>query len=252
MTKENFIKQFGERALSRYKSEKILPSLVICQAILETGWGTTDKAVSLNNYHGIKWYNDSVCKPYRAVNCKTWEEYTVGTITDITALFCAFDSIDQELDCYYSWLRRPKQAYTDLHGCMDALKCFELIKQAGYATDSQYTAKLTRIYNENPLIAEYDRKAINIVKGCDEYLRVQIGSFIDFDRAVRYAKEASEKLKMSVCIKKYGEYHRVQLGAFTQKTNAESCKQRAVNAGYKTAYITSECGEDVYYQTYPA
>lgn len=164
MTKEEFIRLWGEEALKRYSKEKVLPSLVICQAILETGWGTTDKAKQLNNYHGIKWYNDSVCRPYKAINCKTWEEYTPGTITNIDALFCKFDNIQQELDCYYSWLHRPNPNYTALHGCTDAMKTFDYINASPYATDTQYGVKLKRIYNENPLIRTYDEKALKPVQ----------------------------------------------------------------------------------------
>ena len=241
MTKEEFIKLFGEKAVARYPKEKILPSLVICQAILESGWGTTDKAVKLNNYHGIKWYNDSVCRPYKAVNCKTWEEYQVGTITNIDSLFCKFDSIDQELDCYYSWLRRPKKAYADLHGCTDAIKCFSLIKEAGYATDSQYTSKLTRIYTEyKSLIKPYD----DIVLSPENMYRVQIGSFLSINNAIRRAKEVRCKGYPSI-IKKYGEYHRVQVGAYESKANAENMKTIMISLGYKGSYITTETGIDV-------
>jgi hypothetical protein len=240
-TKSNFIKMWGEKAVARYATEKILPSLIICQAILESGWGTTDKAINLNNYHGIKWYDDSVCKPYNAVNCATWEEYTPGTITNIDSLFCKFDSIDQELDCLYSWYNRPKKAYTDLHGCTDPLKNFSLIKQAGYATDSQYTAKLTRIYNENiALIKPYD----DMVIVPEELFRVQIGSYTNLNNAIRQAKEVIAK-GHSAIIKRYGVYNRVQVGAYKSKANAENMKNTMVSLRYKGAYVTTETGEDV-------
>ena len=251
MTNEEFIQYWGEKAVKHYDKEKILPSLVITMGALEQGWGSGELAVNAHNQFSLNNYHDSVTNMYGSY-LKNAPQERNRQITYSVEEFCLFTNDDQCLECYYKWLNRPNENYQMLHGCKDAMKTFDLIDASPYATDSKYGEKLKRIYNEYPLIAEYDRKAINIVKGCDEYLRVQIGSFIDFDRAVRYAKEASEKLKMSVCIKKYDEYHRVQIGAFTQKTNAESCRQRAVNAGYKTAYITSECGEDVYYQTYPA
>ena len=65
ITNEEYIKIFGEKAITKYKTEKILPSLVICQAILECGWGQSELARNHGNYHAMNWYNDSVTKKYR-------------------------------------------------------------------------------------------------------------------------------------------------------------------------------------------
>ncbi|MGL4914384.1 MAG: glycoside hydrolase family 73 protein [Romboutsia sp.] len=49
-----FIESIKEGAIENYKKYKILPSITIAQAILETGWGKSALASKYNNLFGIK------------------------------------------------------------------------------------------------------------------------------------------------------------------------------------------------------
>lgn len=49
-----FIEEIKEGAISNYDRYKILPSITIAQAILETGWGQSDLSSKYNNVFGIK------------------------------------------------------------------------------------------------------------------------------------------------------------------------------------------------------
>ncbi|WP_270941167.1 glycoside hydrolase family 73 protein [Romboutsia lituseburensis] len=49
-----FIESIKEGAITNYKKYKILPSITIAQAILETGWGQSELASKYNNLFGIK------------------------------------------------------------------------------------------------------------------------------------------------------------------------------------------------------
>lgn len=49
-----FIESIKEGAITNYKKYKILPSVTIAQAILETGWGQSELASKYNNLFGIK------------------------------------------------------------------------------------------------------------------------------------------------------------------------------------------------------
>lgn len=196
-----FINTFGEKAVARYPKEKVLPSLVICQAILESGWGKTGLAVNANNFHGLKWFNDSICRPYKAINYKTQEEYQVGHITNIECAFCLFDDINQELDCYYSWLHRNKEPYRKIHGCTDPVVNFHLIKEGGYATDSGYVSKLERIYNQY----------IAYIKPFD-------------DRCLGIKEQGEKPMKTKM--------YKVQVGAYTIRGNAEFMAKRLQEAGF--------------------
>lgn len=49
-----FIEEIKEQAINNYKKYKILPSITIAQAILESSWGESDLAKIYNNLFGIK------------------------------------------------------------------------------------------------------------------------------------------------------------------------------------------------------
>jgi flagellum-specific peptidoglycan hydrolase FlgJ len=176
MTYEEFIKAWGEKAVSRYSDSKVLPSLIICQAILESGWGTSGIAQTLGNYHGMNYYNDGVTKGYSYATRTTQQERD-GQLVDSVEQFCKFSDIDEELDCLYKWYERDKPAYKALHGCTDALKNFKLIKDAGYATSSAYTESLTRIYEQYPSIKTYDDMVLSPTPTIKHLYFVQIGAF---------------------------------------------------------------------------
>ena len=55
MTQDNFIKTIGNAAVANYPKYKILPSLTIAQAILESGWGKSRLSTECHNYFGMKW-----------------------------------------------------------------------------------------------------------------------------------------------------------------------------------------------------
>ncbi len=76
------------------------------------------------------------------------------------------------------------------------------------------------------------------------YERVQIGAFTVKSNAVRRANEVIEKGYPAI-IKKYGDYYRVQVGAFSEYNNAVRMKENMIKLGYTDAYITTEGGIDV-------
>lgn len=246
---EEFIDFWGKKAVERYNETKILPSLVICQAYLESGKGSTDKAVCLQNYHGIKWYNDEVCRPYESVNMATWEVYN-GQKIDVNSLFCLFDNVDQELDCYYNWLNRANSNYKALHGCTDAMKCFDLINASPYATDPDYGAKLKNIYQRMPKIAEYDKQVIEVPVATStekKYYRVQVGAYNSLILARLFKLEVSRKLGVNAILKKYNVKDcpiKVQAYAFESKENALKCLEN-VKKIFPKAFITEQNGIDI-------
>ena len=49
-----FINSIKDNAIKNYENYKILPSITIAQAIVESGWGESDLAIEYNNLFGIK------------------------------------------------------------------------------------------------------------------------------------------------------------------------------------------------------
>ncbi len=61
MTNKELIVQIGAAAVKQYPAYKILPSMTIAQAILESNWGKSGLAKDCHNYFGMKWIT---CRSY--------------------------------------------------------------------------------------------------------------------------------------------------------------------------------------------
>ena len=173
MTKqEKFINLIKDGAIQGWQDYKILPSLTIAQAILETGWGGSSVG---NNLFGIKANKDWQGKTI----LKETHEYVNGKKIYIDAYFRDYENIYESLKDRFEFLQKPR--YKKVIGVEDyKIACNEIWK-AGYATDPQYPNKLIRIieqYNLN----EYDKEAIKPRGQATHRVRVngvQIGAFRD-------------------------------------------------------------------------
>ena len=72
--------------------------------------------------------------------------------------------------------------------------------------------------------------------------KVQLGAFSKKTNADNFAKEVKSK-GFDVFVTKIGRYYKVQIGAFSKKANAEALQKKAIAAGYKDAFIV-EVKED--------
>jgi cell division protein FtsN len=118
-----------------------------------------------------------------------------------------------------------------LHGNINPFKNFELIKEAGYATDSGYTDALTRIYNQFPLIAEYDTKALNSQATTQHLYFVQVGAYTiksNADTMLNRVKKAG----FDAFVKEADGYYKVQVGAYSVKSNATTQLAKVKDAGF--------------------
>ena len=126
-------------------------SAAIAQACLESAWGTSwiSKSPYFNLYGlkcGSSWKG-------KAVSAKTKEEYTVGTMTTITADFRAYNSFAEGVAGYYDFISTKR--YQNLKNCATPQAYADTIKADGYATDSKYPSKLMTIVNKYSL-TDYD------------------------------------------------------------------------------------------------
>ena len=65
---KKFIEQISKGAISGWRKYKVLPSITIAQAIIESGWGTSGLTVNAKNLFGIKANSSWTGKVYY---CKT-------------------------------------------------------------------------------------------------------------------------------------------------------------------------------------
>lgn len=154
MTNKEFIEKIGPKAQVDYKKHGVLASITIAQACLESGYGTTELAVKANNLFGMKkslsgntW--KSAWDGVSIYTKQTKEEYQKGQITTITADFRKYPSIDKSIEDHSLYLTQAKNGsqlrYKGLTETKDYKKAAQIIKNGGYATDSQYVSKLCNL-----------------------------------------------------------------------------------------------------------
>lgn len=140
--KQKFINSIKNGAIEGYKKHKILPSLTIAQAILETGWG---KSSIGNNLFGIK-ANASWKGKIQTV--KT-HEYVNGKKIYVDANFRDYNSIEESLEDRFKLLSNSR--YEKVVQAKDYKESANEIYKAGYATDPNYPKKLIQIIEQNKL-----------------------------------------------------------------------------------------------------
>jgi len=152
-TEQQLIATIGKAAQEYYPKYKILPSLTIAQAILESGWGRSYLSKRANNYFGMKAGRYWTGATY---NADTGEQTVSGKTFMINADFRSYSSISQGIKGYYEFLNYDR--YANLKGVTDYKTACLLIKQDGWATDIHYTDKLISLIENNGL-AKFDSVA---------------------------------------------------------------------------------------------
>ena len=155
----------------------ILYSVTAAQMILESGYVTTDLARNANNCFGMK------CK----LSGNTWpgstwdgkSKYTKQTAeqtpsgstyykeADFRKYPCIEDSIADHAAYLLGAMNGSKLRYAGLTDCKDYKSAIELIKNGGYATDTQYVAKICNIIQRFKL-DQYDGEVTTVAKTIPE------------------------------------------------------------------------------------
>ena len=142
--------------------EGILPSITAAQAILESGWGSSQLAkVPNNNLFGIKdsedWHGEIVTVPT--------QEYLNGDYITVNAAFRKYaswnDSVVDHAKFFTSTEWR-KDNYRKVVNETDYRIAAQELKNAGYATDPSYPGKLIRLIEAYKLY-EWDAMCNNSI-----------------------------------------------------------------------------------------
>ena len=152
MTKQEFIDNISKYVIIYAPKYGIkVASVIISQAILESGWGNTKLAASYHNYFGMKtgskWTGASV-------NLKTKEEYTPGVKTTIKDNFRVYRTLEDGIKGYFDFISLPR--YRKLKNVFTPEEYLQILKEAGYATDSKYIKLNLDIINQYEL-RKYDK-----------------------------------------------------------------------------------------------
>lgn len=148
MIKQQFIDLVTPEALKVCKDNFNIPSLLIAQSALESGWLKSSLAYKWNNLLGRKWAsNNVITKKFVLLKTKEWQ---VDHYITIYSKFCVYDNI---ADCFrdYIWLlknvklKNGKLRYQRVLDSKDYLEATEMIRLCGYATSPNYTQSLRNI-----------------------------------------------------------------------------------------------------------
>lgn len=170
MTNEEFMESIGKAAVAEYKRFRILPSLTVAQAILESNWGRSMLSQKAHNYFGMKAGSDWKGATYSA---KTQEQTQAGKPFTINADFRAYGSMEEGIRGYYVFLRYPR--YQNLKGVTDYCEACRLIKADGWATDIKYTDKLISLIEKYGL-GRFDEEVLEVVEKDEIVIKRKDGS----------------------------------------------------------------------------
>ena len=147
---KNFIARVGALAWADMKRNGILASLTIAQAILESGWGTSELATKANALFGIKADSRWNGKTYSKVSTE-WNGF--ATIP-VAASFRAYNSWEHSVDDHSSFLVAGGR-YAKVINEKNYKKACTEIHKAGYATAPDYADRLIQLIETYGLTA-YD------------------------------------------------------------------------------------------------
>ena len=137
---------------------KILPSICIAMAIVESNCGQSSIMKKNNALLGQKVGTGKTAKKYwsgKFFVSRTKEEYTVGTHTIIKSAFRAYDSVEQCVFNYYELLNTS--LYKKVVGNVDYKTQIQQIKDCGYMTSSTEVNSVISIIEKYNLTI-YDTK----------------------------------------------------------------------------------------------
>ncbi len=146
---DEFLQTVGPMCTEDMRTNRILASFTLAQAIYESGWGRSTLAVEANNLFGMRAYSSWTGKVYdrnQGVLYNSWDEmvskkgsYYVKTYA--MSFWRAFDSWAECVNSH-SELFNTSTRYSNLRGNYDYKSCCRLVVEDGYCTDSGYTENL--------------------------------------------------------------------------------------------------------------
>lgn len=171
------------------------PSVVIAQAILESGYGTS-KLSKYNNIFGLNNYNDGYLVNAGYVLIEVPQEKN-GKLYYNYERMATFVNL---MDCIKSlkkWYTRPKYIEPLREAGTDSTKQITAIKNCGYATDSKYIDKIVDIIKRHNL-TQYD-----------SLYTIQCGAYSIEDNATTEVKRLNKLFKTDKFFVDYSGYYRV-------------------------------------------
>lgn len=200
-----FIELVAEVAVKDWRKRRImLPSVVIAQAILESGWGTKELAVSANALFGIK-ENGWTGKTYVKAASEQRADGTYYVVNDTE--WRAYENWEESILDHNDYIATREISdgvlrYQAIIGNTDVKAVCELLQSCGYATSLTYPEKLLDLIHQYNL-TQYD--ITEVVKMAVKKVFIGVGHGGSDAGAVKYLVEKDINLKMALACRDYLE-----------------------------------------------
>ncbi|MCC8435498.1 N-acetylmuramoyl-L-alanine amidase [Brevibacillus sp. M2.1A] len=135
MTQLEFISKVAPAAVDDMQKHGVPASLTIAQAILESGWGTSELATKANNLFGIK--GTGPAGIYQKVSPEYVDNKKIEKLSD----FRKYNNWLESVQDHTAKLLEPR--YAKVLGASYRAAC-QAIQDAGYATDPNYAQELIK------------------------------------------------------------------------------------------------------------
>ncbi len=163
LNKSKIISKLLPHALEIQVKYKLLPSVIISQAILETGWLQHCRG---NNIFGIKWTRDCGFE-FNELSTYEWID---GIKTPKICLFRKYENLSESFSDYAELITSLKRYRPVVAAPNYKEACKELYK-CGYCTDPEYPLKLISIIESNEL---YKHDSIPLLCSQEENNNVEL------------------------------------------------------------------------------
>ena len=232
--------------VKRNDNSGILYSVTTAQAILESGYCSTDLSLNANNLFGMKKTlsgNDwtTVWDGHSVYNKNTKEQDAYGNEYTVNADFRKYQCVEDSIRDHSMYLLGAKNGteprYKNLINAKSYYEAICIIKNGGYATDTQYISKISSIiqkynldrYDKVP--SESNKTVIEPPKASKLYI-VQVGFYNSSSKANTQAKKMRDA-KIDCIVAKKNDGFMIQCGAYEIEENAK----KKVEELKKNSYI---------------
>lgn len=200
---QDFIEKVHKCIGDKCKKSKILESVVIAQAILESGWGTSELYMRANNMFALNNYHDNVSKIYGDYPLKVPQEVNGKWVYNVE-IMAKHKDLAESVEHLMRWYTM-RDKYKPIVDCKDYKKvCNFLVGK--YATDSKYNTKLINLIEKYNL-TKYDTVSTNTpVNNSNTYTLLQVGRYYNESYAISYFKQLLSKGYQACITKVKTEY----------------------------------------------
>lgn len=160
MTHQEFIDTLVpiiQKYCTKYSYPFVSP--ILAQAILESNWGTSTKALKGNNLFGIKYTTQARTPSAIGFFYDGGSEQLANgqyvALNPNTSKWCKFASYDSGVQGYFEFLTNGYGRYNKLPFAITPLDYLTKLKAANYATDLDYVKKVNNVIVTNKL-TQYD------------------------------------------------------------------------------------------------